>query len=695
MRAKPGACSSCRAISSGRVSQALHLSVRSALRKVVEHLEVHPELRRGSKCSGEEPSGLWRDSTTAPDDLVDALEWHADVLCERLLCDAERLEEVLEQNLPGVGGNSVFGDHDCSVVVGEGYLGWARVGPPEGDSPLVVHADRVQVVEVTPQAFKTVAGRTPEVEQIVGGVELIQLAEGDADDIGRDLARPGRAAAVEEVLRGRVAEGLDHRRILGDTGMPGKAVVLRGSATQSRQRPPPAVATTADPRFLTPRRGVGRRRRMARSLLGARAHCVVGSCFRASHRALPQVRLKPPPTVEPTAAVRRRSEPRGAKRSRARHGALAEQAPSSWRLPLDGFALLAKLETMTRLASLPTTCPFPCCSSNTGPLIAKVHQHATHHTKAGPRARRRCLVCKRTFSATTGTPYARNRRPMAHFDRVVQMHSEGMTKAAISRVMRVSPSTVARWIAKAAAHARLFHDRHTRIDDPVEVQLDELSCRGSGRAKGSWVFSGIEVQSRVWVGLRVGTRTERNTRIHVREVSNTLTSMGEWTLFSTDGFRYYARVLQRVLADRPAVHIEVDNKYSRGRVVRSTWRRRMGSSEAHADAIVRNQDLHKPNTAFVERLNLTKRTCCSLLRRRNPSPARSPERIQEALKLVRMIYNYVRPHGSLRTLRGATTPAMAAGITKRPLRIREIFRWVVTGGEAAQLARRAQFAYSG
>ena len=350
---------------------------------------------------------------------------------------------------------------------------------------------------------------------------------------------------------------------------------------------------------------------------------------------------------------------------------------------------------MPRASALPTSCPFPSCESNGGGRAPLVHRHASHRTKAGPRARRRCLVCGRTYSATTGTPYARNRRPQAHFDRVIQLHSEGMTKAAIARVMRVSPSTVTRWISKAAAHARHFHDRHTRIEDPVEVQLDELSCRGSGRAKGAWVFSGIEVLSRVWLGLRVGPRTKRNTRIHVREVSNTLGSMGEWTLFTTDGFKYYASALRRVMADRPAVHVEVDNKYSRGRVVRSRWRRRLGSLHAQADAMERSYDSKKPNTAFVERLNLTKRMCCSLLRRRNPSPARSPERVQEALELVRVIYNYVRPHSSLRTGRGHTTPAMAAGIAKRPLRIREIFSWVVPGREAGQLARQAQFAYSG
>ena len=301
------------------------------------------------------------------------------------------------------------------------------------------------------------------------------------------------------------------------------------------------------------------------------------------------------------------------------------------------------------------------------------------------------MVCTKTFSATTGTVYARMRKPKSELDRVVQMHSEGMTKAAIARVLSVSPSTVARWLERAAAHARRYHDAHTRLEEAVEVQLDELSCRGVGRAERVWAFSGLEVSSRLWVGLIVGTRTQRTTRIFVREVSDTLGAASAWTLYTTDSFKFYAEAIRHVFAGRPAVHVEIDNVYGRRGVVRTTWRRALGSKWAHEEAMVRNTDSKKPNTSFIERLNLNKRMCCSLLRRRNPAPARSPERIQEALELVRVIYNYVRVHSSLRTAQGKRTPAMVAGITKRPLRIREILSWVVLGAEARKLALQAQF----
>ena len=102
----------------------------------------------------------------------------------------------------------------------------------------------------------------------------------------------------------------------------------------------------------------------------------------------------------------------------------------------------------------------------------------------------------------------------------------------------------------------------------------------------------------------------------------------------------------------------------------------LGTPDQLEDAMARSEDSKKPNTAYIERLNLHKRMSCSMLRRRTPAPGRSAERIQEALELVRVFYNFVTPHGSLKFGKVKRTPAMQAGIFDRPLTIREIFNWV-------------------
>ena len=79
------------------------------------------------------------------------------------------------------------------------------------------------------------------------------------------------------------------------------------------------------------------------------------------------------------------------------------------------------------------------------------------------------------------------------------------------------------------------------------------------------------------------------------------------------------------------------------------------------------------NTSFIERLNLTIRQSSAYLSRRTLSHARSTERLDEHLELLRCYYNFVRPHGALKFGREIRTPAMQAGLTIRRLTFRGIF----------------------
>ena len=79
------------------------------------------------------------------------------------------------------------------------------------------------------------------------------------------------------------------------------------------------------------------------------------------------------------------------------------------------------------------------------------------------------------------------------------------------------------------------------------------------------------------------------------------------------------------------------------------------------------------NTSFIERLNLTIRQSSAYLSRRALSHARSKEKLEEHLELLRCYYNFVRPHGALKFGREIRTPAMQAGLTTRRLTLKEIF----------------------
>jgi transposase-like protein len=186
------------------------------------------------------------------------------------------------------------------------------------------------------------------------------------------------------------------------------------------------------------------------------------------------------------------------------------------------------------------------------------------------------------------------------------MFAEGNTKASIARLLRVSQSTVYRWLEKAARHACDLHDAAAPLPNPVEVQLDELYCRGAGAAREDWIYSSIEVWSRFWTTLHVGRRTKRNTLIAVRLLSTPVPQNCQPVMLTTDPYTYYEACIRRVYGTSPHVYRQVKNTYARRGAkygIRKIEQRIVfATSHGWASAQSRNEDSKKPNTAFIERL---------------------------------------------------------------------------------------------
>jgi hypothetical protein len=92
-----------------------------------------------------------------------------------------------------------------------------------------------------------------------------------------------------------------------------------------------------------------------------------------------------------------------------------------------------------------------------------------------------------------------------------------------------------------------------------------------------------------------------------------------------------------------------------------------------AEALWESEDSRTLNTSFVGRHNLTTRQGCSYLHRRSTGHARSREDLKSHLDLLRGHYNFVRRHMAFKYGRETWTPAMQAGLVKRPLTFRQIF----------------------
>jgi hypothetical protein len=91
--------------------------------------------------------------------------------------------------------------------------------------------------------------------------------------------------------------------------------------------------------------------------------------------------------------------------------------------------------------------------------------------------------------------------------RVIHMVAEGASLSTTARVTRHSVSTVTRWVRSVGLHAQRLQKKVIVGVQAVEVQVDELRGYLEDREITTWVRSGIEVESRLWLTVKVGKRT--------------------------------------------------------------------------------------------------------------------------------------------------------------------------------------------
>jgi transposase-like protein/IS1 family transposase len=303
--------------------------------------------------------------------------------------------------------------------------------------------------------------------------------------------------------------------------------------------------------------------------------------------------------------------------------------------------------------------------------VGNIIRHGFYQTSSGKRRRYLCRSCRKTFCSNTGTPYHRLQHRRATFDEVVTLSVEGLNKSAIARVKRIAWNTVDRWLEKAAAFSRRFNDRKIAALSVMELQADEIRTIVAGKKHPIWIFTTIEVWSRLWPATVVGRRSYRNTLALFQDVAGRMNDE-RVPLIATDGFQFYKRVVRRIFG--PAcLYGQVIKSRRNDRIIKVERRMLIGETWRFEETLRDSEDSSKLNTSFVERLNLTIRLGSAYLFRRTICHARWKERLEDHLELLRCYYNFVRPHRGLKFGGQVRTPAMQAGLTTRRLTLREIF----------------------
>ncbi len=313
--------------------------------------------------------------------------------------------------------------------------------------------------------------------------------------------------------------------------------------------------------------------------------------------------------------------------------------------------------------------------------------------------RYRCTTCRKTFAATTGTPFYRLRLAVDLVTLVLTLLTHGCPTQAIVAAFGLDERTVAAWLQRAGQHAQQVHQHlvQTGHVDLQHVQADELWVKLVGRRV--WQAMAIAVPSRLWLGGVISVHRDRHLIsalvAQVRACALTLA-----ILVCVDGLASYVTAFRQGFRHRvatgkpgrprrepePGLLIgQVIKQYAKRRVSSVTRRAVQGTHAAIVRVVRATRSGTDINTAYIERLNATFRSALACLVRRGRAIAHTERLLQAGMWLVGASYNFCWYHTSLRQLTPAgaprkwaeRTPAMAAGLTDHQWSLYELLAYQV------------------
>ena len=150
---------------------------------------------------------------------------------------------------------------------------------------------------------------------------------------------------------------------------------------------------------------------------------------------------------------------------------------------------------------------------------------------------------------------------------------------------------------------RRFNDRKIATLAVEELQADEMRTIVRDKEHPIWIFTTIDVWSRLWPSTVVGRRSYRNTLALFQDVVSRM-NLERAPLIATDGFNFYRKVVRRLFG--PAcLYGQVIKTRANDRIVKVERRAVIGAAWRLEERLRDSEDSSKLNTSFVERLNLT------------------------------------------------------------------------------------------
>jgi IS1 family transposase len=253
--------------------------------------------------------------------------------------------------------------------------------------------------------------------------------------------------------------------------------------------------------------------------------------------------------------------------------------------------------------------------------------------------------------------------------RIVHLLCEGSSIRAITRLTGASKNTVIKLVIDAGKAASWYQDRVFRNLGCRRVQVDEVwnfvyakqknvvtAKTAPADAGDVWTWTAIDADTKLMPSWFVGGRDSDSAIIFMDDLRSRLANRVQLT---SDGHRSYLEAVEGAFGG-DVDYAQLVKLYGS---TSETAKGRYSPAEcigAHKQRIGGNPDPTHVSTSFSERSNLTLRMQCRRFTRLTNAFSKKIENHTHAVALHMMYYNFVRLHQTLRT-----TPAMAAGVTKR------------------------------
>lgn len=264
---------------------------------------------------------------------------------------------------------------------------------------------------------------------------------------------------------------------------------------------------------------------------------------------------------------------------------------------------------------------------------------------------------------------------------IVSALTEGCSIRSTARMVGCSRNTVTKLLLELADACAEYQREHLVSLPCKRVQADEIwsfvyakkknvpaEKRGEFGFGDVWTWTALCADTKLAISWLVGSRDTGVATEFMRDVAGRLASRVQ---LITDGYKPYLEavedafgseidfaMLQKIYGPDP----QAERRYSPAECI-----------GCQVETIQGDPAPEHVSTSYVERANLTMRMSMRCFTRLTNGFSKKVENHAAAIELHFMTYNWVRPHGSLRTEKNnRVTPAMAAGVADRPWTIADV-----------------------